>query len=152
MRGGMSDVCRVGVLGCGKVGAAVVRMLGDHAADIERRTGIRLEVAKVAVRDVSRPRGIELAEGVLTASGAEVVADPTVDIVAELIGGIEPARTLILEAFAGGKPVVTANKELLASRGGELFAAAAESGVDLLYEAAVDRKSTRLNSSHVAIS
>jgi len=133
----MSDVCRVGLLGCGNVGAAVVRMLSDHAEDIERRTGIRLEVARVAVRDVARSRAVDLSEGVLTTSGAEVVADPRVDVVAELIGGIEPARTLILEAFAGGKPVVTANKELLASRGGELFAAASESGVALLYEAAV---------------
>src|SRR5437763_9906691 len=136
-RDAMADVCRVGVLGCGNVGAAVVSMLADHAVDIERRAGVRLQVARVAVRDPSLDRGVSLASDVLTTDASSVVADPSIDVVAEVIGGVEPARTLILSAFEHGKSVVTANKELLATRGDELFDAAARAGVDLLYEASV---------------
>jgi homoserine dehydrogenase len=133
----VAEVCRVGLLGCGNVGAAVVRMLADHASDIERRAGVRLEVARVAVRDSARHRGLPVRPDVFTADAAAVVSDPSIDVVAEVIGGVEPARALILSAFEHGKPVVTANKELLATRGGELFDAAGSAGVDLLYEASV---------------
>ncbi|MBX3285757.1 MAG: homoserine dehydrogenase [Actinobacteria bacterium] len=134
----MSDaVVKVGVLGCGNVGAALVALVGERGDEIARRTGVRLEVAKVAVRSLSRQRPVHLADDVLTRDAAEVVADPDVDVVVEVIGGIEPARELILTALAAGKPVVTANKELLANHGAELFAAASAGGVDLLFEAAV---------------
>ncbi len=128
---------RVGLLGCGKVGGAVVRLLDEHRDDIERRAGCRLEVARAAARDPSKDRGLPLEAARFTADPAEVVSDPDVDIVCELIGGIEPARTLILEAFDRGKPVVTANKELLAAHGRELFDASDQAGVDLYFEAAV---------------
>ncbi|MFM8972698.1 MAG: homoserine dehydrogenase, partial [Actinomycetota bacterium] len=128
---------RVGILGCGNVGAALVRALADDGDLVAGRTGVRLEVARVAVRDVSRSRAVELAPGVLTTDAAAVVADPAVDVVVEVVGGIDPARELVLTALAAGKPVITANKELLARHGAELFAAAAEAGVDLLFEAAV---------------
>ncbi|MEY2405401.1 MAG: homoserine dehydrogenase, partial [Acidimicrobiaceae bacterium] len=95
------------------------------------------EVTRVAVRSASRERPVELAEGVLTTDAAGVVKDPEVDIVVEMIGGIEPARELIVAALEGGKPVVSANKELLANFGAELFSAAEKAGVDLLFEAAV---------------
>ncbi len=98
---------------------------------------MRLEVARVAVRDVTRPRGVELAPGVLTDDASSVVGDPDIDVVVEVMGGIEPARDLLLTAIKAGKPVVTANKELLARAGTEIFEAADVAGVDLLFEAAV---------------
>ena len=133
----MSTPLRVGLLGCGNVGGALVRLLVDDAARIAARTGLDLELAAVAVRSQSREREVPLPPGVLTTDAAAVVADPRVDVVVEVIGGIEPARTLILSALKSGKPVITANKELLANCGAELFEAAAASGVDLLFEAAV---------------
>ena len=128
---------RIGVLGCGNVGAAFVQLVTEQAAAIEARTGIRLEVTRVAVRNVSREREVDLAAGVLVRDARGVVDDPEVDLVVEVIGGIEPARELIAAALAAGKPVVTANKELLANVGTELYAAADAAGVDLLFEAAV---------------
>lgn len=130
-------VLRVGLLGCGNVGAAVVRLLDEHADDIARRAGCRLEVARVAVRDVGRHGDVPLDRSVFTTDGVSVVDDPTVDIVCEVIGGAEPARSLILRAFDRGKPVVTANKELLATRGRELLDASDAKGLDLYFEAAV---------------
>jgi homoserine dehydrogenase len=129
---------RLGQLGCGIVGSAVLRLLDRNAEDIAARVGARLDVAKIAVRSLSKERDIP--EGMnshLTTEAHEVVRDPGVDIVVEVMGGIEPARTCILQAIAAGKPVVSANKELLASLGAELFEAAAAKGVDLYFEAAV---------------
>jgi homoserine dehydrogenase len=128
---------RLGVLGCGNVGAALVDLVGAQAAAIEERTGVRLEVTRVAVRNLSAPRDVQLADGVLTRDAHDVVNDPDIDVVVEVIGGIEPARELITTALRNGKPVVTANKELLANVGAELYAVADEVGVDLLFEAAV---------------
>ncbi|CAB4716115.1 unannotated protein [freshwater metagenome] len=130
-------VVRIGVLGCGNVGAAFVRLVEQQGATIQLRTGIRLEVVSVAVRNMSRDRDVQLPEGLLTRDAHAVVADPSIDLIVEVIGGIEPARELITAALAAGKPVVTANKELLANVGAELYAAADAAGVDLLFEAAV---------------
>lgn len=128
---------RIGLLGCGNVGGALVPLIERQAATIEARTGLHLEVTRVAVRNVSRDRGVSLADGVLTRDAMAVVTDPEIDLVVEVIGGIEPARELIATALAAGKPVVTGNKELLANVGTELFALADQHGVDLLFEAAV---------------
>jgi homoserine dehydrogenase len=128
---------RIGVLGCGNVGAAFVQLVGQQADEIARRTGVRLEVTRVAVRNLSRDRDVELPEGMLTRDAHAVVADPDIDLVVEVIGGIEPARELILESLHSGKPVVTGNKELLANVGAELYEAAEAAGVDLLFEASV---------------
>jgi len=128
---------RVGVLGCGNVGAALVGLLTDEGDAIEARTGLRLEVARVAVRNLAKERPVELPEGVLTNDAAAIVADDGIDVVVEMIGGIEPARSLVLDSLKAGKPVVTANKELLANVGAELFGAAEGAGRDLLFEAAV---------------
>ncbi len=125
------------MLGCGNVGAAFIRLVSQQADVIAARTGVRLEVTTVAVRNISRDRDVALPDGVLTRDSHALVEDPAVDLVVEVIGGIEPARELILTALRHGKPVVTANKELLANIGAELFAAADEAGVDLLFEAAV---------------
>lgn len=128
---------RVGVLGCGNVGAALIQLIAQQATEVRSRTGVLLSVRKVAVRNVSRERGVELPAGILTHDARALVTDPDIDVVVEVIGGIEPARELITTALAAGKPVVTANKELLANFGAELFAAADAAGVDLLFEAAV---------------
>jgi homoserine dehydrogenase len=130
-------VVRVGVLGCGTVGAAVIRLLHDHAEDIALRAGCRMEVVRVAVRDAHRGRRVPLDPGAFTSDPGAIVEAPDVDIVCELMGGVDPARGLILRAFGAGKPVVTANKELLANHGRELFDAADASSLDLYFEAAV---------------
>jgi homoserine dehydrogenase len=130
-------ILKVGMLGCGTVGAAVIRLLDEHRDDIAARAGCRLEVAKVAVRDPGRPRDVPLAPAAFVTDPMDVIADPDIDIVCELIGGIEPAGQLVLAAFDRDKPVVTANKELLATRGRELFDASDEKGLDLYFEAAV---------------
>jgi len=128
---------KVGMLGCGNVGAAVIRLLDEHRDDIARRAGCRLEVAKVAVRDPAKPRNVPLDPSRFVTDPLEVIDDPDVDIVCELLGGVEPAGALIKGAFDRDKPVVTANKELLATRGRELFDASDAKGLDLYFEAAV---------------
>ncbi|MEY2402452.1 MAG: homoserine dehydrogenase, partial [Acidimicrobiaceae bacterium] len=133
----MSQTVRVGVLGCGNVGGPLIELLQRHGNDIAARTGLKLEVVAVAVRSTSRERSVTLADGVLTTDASAVVGDPSIDVIVEVIGGIEPARSLITKALEAGKPVVTANKELLANVGAELFSTAHDAGVDLLFEAAV---------------
>jgi homoserine dehydrogenase len=126
---------RVALLGCGVVGAQVMRLLDTQAADLAARVGVPLELAGVAVR---RPqRHPEVPAHLLTTDAAGLVERPDVDLVVEVIGGIEPARTLLLAAMKTGKSVVTANKALLAEDGATLHAAARESKVDLYYEASV---------------
>lgn len=128
---------RVGLLGCGTVGAALIRLLDDRAQDIALRTGCRLEVTRVAVRDPSRDRGVPLDGSRFSGDPLSVASDPDVDIVCELMGGVEPALSCILAALSAGKSVVTANKELLSTRGKELFDAADAAEADLYFEAAV---------------
>jgi homoserine dehydrogenase len=125
------------MLGCGTVGGAVARMLSEHGEDIERRAGVRLRLARVAVRDPGRERDVPLPADAFTTDGASIVDDPDIDVVLELLGGLEPARALVLRALGDGKPVVTANKELLAEAGKQLFDAADAAGRDLRFEAAV---------------
>ena len=128
---------RIGLLGCGNVGAALVTLVAAHGDTIERRTGLRLQVDRVAVRNLGKDRPVDLPASAFTHDAADVVGDPDIDLVVEAIGGIEPARTLVLDALKAGKPVVTANKELVANTAAELFGAADAAGVDLLFEAAV---------------
>jgi homoserine dehydrogenase len=128
---------RIGMLGCGTVGAATIRLLHEHADDIAMRAGCRPEVARVAVRDPDKDRGVPLRREAFTTDAASIVDDPEIDVVCEVIGGIEPAKELLLRALANGKSIVTANKELLATEGKELFDAADAAGLDLLFEASV---------------
>ena len=128
---------RIGMLGCGTVGSAVVRMLAEHGDDIAMRAEVRLAVTRVAVRDAGRERDVPLSRDVFTTDAASIVVDPDIDIVLELLGGMEPAKELILASFSSGKPVVTANKELLANVGKELFDAADAAARDIRFEAAV---------------
>jgi len=125
---------RVAMLGCGTVGREVVRLLREHADELAARAGAPVELAGVAVR---RPHKHADLGDLLTDDAAGLVTRDDVDVVVEVIGGIEPARTLLLEALKAGKSVVTANKALLAEDGPALAEAADASGVDLYYEAAV---------------
>lgn len=127
---------KIGLLGCGNVGGALVELLAERRSTIQAMTGIDLELARVAVRSTSRTRGDQLDPSLLTTDAQSIVDDPSIDLVVEVIGGIEPARSLIQAALKAGKPVVTANKELLANVGAELYATADANGVDLLFEAA----------------
>ncbi|MEI7943655.1 MAG: homoserine dehydrogenase [Actinomycetes bacterium] len=125
----------VGLLGGGVVGGSVYRLANSQAADLAARTGVKLAVTRVAVRSLDKARDIP-AE-VLTTDAQSIVDDPSIDIVIELMGGIEPARSLILSALKSGKSVITANKALLAEDGPTLFKVARDNGVDIYYEASV---------------
>jgi homoserine dehydrogenase len=128
---------KVAVLGCGSVGSQVVRLLREQADDLEARIGEPVELVGVAVRRLEAPREVEVPDGLLTTDSAGLVARDDVDVVIETIGGIEPARTLILSALDNGASVVTANKALLAEDGPTLYEAAEKASRDLYYEAAV---------------
>jgi homoserine dehydrogenase len=128
---------RVGLLGCGNVGSALARLLLTDAKRIGERTGVQLELVKVAVRSATKERDVPGVERLVTTDAFSIVRDPAIDVVVEVMGGISPARDLVLEALRSGKPVVSANKELLANHGGELWDAASAAGVDLLFEASV---------------
>jgi homoserine dehydrogenase len=127
---------RLGVLGGGTVGSSFCQLIAEQSEEIARRTGLMLEIAAVTVRDLTKPRpGVD--PTLLTDDTAGVVADPTIDVIIETMGGVDHTMELVLSAFAAGKPVVTANKELLALRGPELHEAANAAGVDLALEASV---------------
>ena len=128
---------KVAVLGCGAVGSQVVRLLTEQHDDLAARVGAPVELVGVAVRRLEAPREIEVAGGLLTTDAAGLVTRDDVDLVVEVIGGLEPARSLILSALEHGASVVTANKALLAEDGPTLFEAAAKAERDLYYEAAV---------------
>jgi len=128
---------KVAVLGCGSVGSQVVRLLEEQSRDLAARVGAPVELVGVAVRRLDAPREVEVPAGLLTTDAEGLVARDDVDLVVEVIGGIEPARGLILSALEHGASVVTANKALLAEDGPTLFEAAAKAGRDLYYEAAV---------------
>ena len=126
---------RLALLGCGVVGAAVARLLDEQSTELAARVGAPLELAGIAVRRPNRHSGIDPA--LLTTDAAALVTREDVDIVIEVIGGIEPARSLLLSALKSGKSVVSANKALLAEDGASLHAEASANGLDLYYEAAV---------------
>jgi homoserine dehydrogenase len=128
---------RLALLGCGSVGGQVARLLREHADDLTARVGAPIELVGVAVRRPELQRGTDVPEGLLTTDAAGLVGRDDLDLVVEVIGGIEPARSLILAALEGGASVVTANKALLAEDGGTLFDAAQKAGRDLYFEAAV---------------
>ena len=132
-----SSSVRVGLLGCGNVGGALAELLVSRQDDIAARTGIRLELAGIAVANANRPRPAGIPADLFGTDAATLAVREDVDVVVELIGGLHPAHELIESALRAGKPVVTANKAVLAVSGAELAELAAVHGVDLLYEAAV---------------
>ncbi|GAA4956423.1 homoserine dehydrogenase [Actinoplanes utahensis] len=129
---------RLALLGCGTVGTEVVRLLHEQAEDLTARIGAPLEIAGIAVRRPGRERGdLPVDPSLLTTDALGLIKRDDVDVVIEVVGGIEPARTWLVEALRAGKSVVTANKALLAEDGGALHDAAAEGNADLYYEASV---------------
>ncbi len=127
----------VALLGYGTVGASVSRMLAESGDEIERATGHRLRVVRALVQDKEKERPFPAADGVLTTNFAEIRDDPSIDVVAEVMGGLEPAGGYVRELLRIGKPVVTANKQLVAREGADLFAIASAAGVQLRFEASV---------------
>jgi homoserine dehydrogenase len=127
---------KIGLLGCGTVGAATANILLERRDSLEQRAGQAIDLARIAVR-TRRPTNVSVPTNVWADDPWDVVNDPDIDVVVELIGGNEPALSLILAALKSGKHVVTANKEVVAAHSGELFQAASEAGVDLLFEGAV---------------
>lgn len=133
----MKSEIGVGLIGFGTVGTGVARVLIENAELIRRRVGVPIKLVRIADLDIARDRGIAIPPGVLTTDIQQVVTDPRVDIVIELMGGYDLAKRVILDAVQRGKHVVTANKALLAVHGEEIFAAASRHGVDLGFEASV---------------
>src|SRR3954468_17780150 len=127
----------VALLGYGTVGSAVNRLLHENADDIERATGHRLRVVKALVRDPEKERSYQPDPEVLTTDFASIIEEPSIALVAEVMGGIEPTGEYVLDLLRAGKPVVSANKQLVAQRGAELFEAASSAGVQLRFEASV---------------
>ena len=133
----MTRPIRIGLLGAGVVGHGILSLLRDNAASIERRLGTSIELAKVVGRDPKKPRSELLPPGLLSFDPEDVLSDDSIDIVVEVIGGVEPAGTYVRRALEAGTSVVTANKALLAERGHALIELAEAKGVDLYFEAAV---------------
>jgi homoserine dehydrogenase len=128
---------KVGLIGFGTVGSGVVRILQKNSRLIENRMGAKLAVRRIADIDLKTDRGVKVKPGVLTRRAEDVIKDPEIDIVMELMGGVEPAKTFILEAIRNKKHIVTANKALLALHGDEIFREAHRFGVDVNFEASV---------------
>jgi homoserine dehydrogenase len=131
------NVINIGIIGFGTVGSGLVKIVQDNADILEARVGIPLRIKRIADLDVQSDRGVSIDRSILTADARQILEDPEISIVAELMGGHEPARSFILEAIARGKQVVTANKALLAEHGQEIFQAAHRAGTDIAFEAAV---------------
>lgn len=135
-KGAEKQMINIGILGLGTVGSGVIQILQQNAVDIQTRTESEIRVKKVLVRNLTAPRSIS-GTFAMTDNANDILNDPEIDIIVEVIGGIEPARTYILKALANKKNVITANKDLLAEHGQELLAAAKEAGKDLYFEASV---------------
>ena len=127
----------IGLLGCGTVGSGVVKLLQENRAAIEAKTNSQLSIVKVLELDRQKCLQSGIDDSIITDNIEEIINDESIDIVVELIGGIEPALSFITAAMKKGKHVVTANKDLIAEHGEELFATAAENGVDFYFEASV---------------
>lgn len=127
----------LGIIGGGTVGGGVFQAIQNNGALISSRLGVKLHIAKIAVRDINKPRAVKIPPSLLTTDRLSVVNDPEVNLIVELVGGIATAREVVLSALRLGKPVVTANKALLSAHGEELFEAAQNCGTNLYYEASV---------------
>mgnify|MGYP000925315192 FL=1 len=128
---------KVGLLGLGTVGTGVVRIVEGHQEDLQRQIGSPIQIVKILVKDRAKPRGVSVEPGKLTEDPWEIVRDPEIDIVIEVMGGVETTKEYLLEALERGKHIVTANKDLMALHGQEILAKAAEKGCDVFYEASV---------------
>ncbi len=131
------DTVKVAIIGYGTIGSGVAKLLLEHSDRIMRQAGKRLELVHVVDTDLKRPRNFALPPGILTADLADVIDDREIVAAVELVGGLEPARSIVLKLLEGGKDIVTANKALLAEHGPELFNAARKQGRSIAFEAAV---------------
>ncbi len=131
------EAVKVGLIGCGTIGSGVLDLFRNNAERISEKIGVTLVLEKVADRDLSKLRALQLPEELITSSAEDILKEPEIDIVIELIGGIEPARSFIVSALEHGKYVVTANKDLMATHGDELLALAREKDLNIFYEASV---------------
>ncbi|MBI3752487.1 MAG: homoserine dehydrogenase, partial [Deltaproteobacteria bacterium] len=127
----------IGLIGFGTVGTGVVKVLKENAKVIQERLGAEIVLKKIADKDTTRDRGVDVEKSVLTTDANDIINDPSISIVIELAGGIEPAKTFILKALNNKKHVVTANKALLSQHGKEIFKTASQNGVDIGFEASV---------------
>lgn len=127
----------VGLLGMGTVGRGVYRILNENKADIGQKVGVPIKIKKVLVRDLNKDRGLELDQSLLTTDAGDIIDNPDIDIVVEVLGGIKPALEYSLRALKQGKSLVTANKDMIAAHGKELFQAAGENDCDVFFEASV---------------
>jgi len=128
---------RIGLMGLGTVGTGVVRILNDHREDLTGQTGAVIEVHKVLVKNANKERDVEIPAELLTTDPEDIVSSPDIDIVVEVMGGVAETKVLVEKAIRSGKHVVTANKDLMALHGPELFAMAKEYGCDIFFEASV---------------
>lgn len=133
----MEKEISIGLLGLGVVGSGVIQIINDHQEELQHQLGHTIKVGKVLVRDIEKARDIQVDENVLTTNPDDVINNDDIDVIVEVIGGIEEAREHMLKAFAAKKHIVTANKDLIALHGPELEKAAQENGCDLFYEASV---------------
>lgn len=133
----MGNCVSVGLLGLGEVGSGVIKLIDDYQEDLEHQLGCAVSVKRVLVRDLEKARKINIDETILTTNPEDVINNPEIDVIVEVMGGVEKARDYMLEAFKAKKHIITANKDLIALHGPELEAAADENGCDLLYEASV---------------
>lgn len=133
----MGKEISIGLLGLGVVGSGVIKIVEDHQEELVHQLGRGVKVDKVLVRNIEKARQIEIDHSLLTTNSDDVLANPDIDVVVEVMGGVEDARTYILQALQAKKHVVTANKDLIALHGPELEQVASENGCDLFYEASV---------------
>lgn len=127
----------IGILGLGVVGSGTVALLQKNREEIERKIGLPLHIKRIAVRDPNKPRAVSVDRSLLTTNAYEILEDPEIDIVCELIGGVEPAREFVLRALQNGKQVVTANKEMIAKEGHLLMEEASRRNLDFQFEGSV---------------
>ncbi|EJL21286.1 homoserine dehydrogenase [Brevibacillus sp. BC25] len=128
---------KLGLMGFGTVGTGVVRIIQAHQEDLQKQTGLSIEISRILVKDAEKSRNISSMEGTVTTDPASLLDDPEIEVIVEVIGGIHPAKEYILGALDRGKHVVTANKDLMALHGAEILAKAQEKGCDVFYEASV---------------
>lgn len=131
------DRIEIGILGLGVVGSGTVDLLQKNCAEIEQKIGIPLHIKRIAVRDLDKPRAVKVDRSLLTNNAYEILDDPDIDIVCELIGGVDPAKEFVLRALHNGKQVVTANKEMIAKEGQPLMEAASHANLDFQFEGSV---------------
>lgn len=136
-KAGAKECIEIGILGLGVVGSGTVSLLENQRFAIERKIGVPYRIKRIAVRDLHKPRAVPIDRALLTTNTSEIVDDPDIDIVCELIGGVEPARGLVLRALRNGKNVVTANKEMIAKEGHALMEEAGRRSLDFQFEGSV---------------